>query len=120
MLGPHCFLRRLSVLVASGAPPLPCAGRAPPWGRVSYGLQVLEHGLSSCGPHLVAPRYVESSRARDQTCVPCIGRYILNHWTAREVPESYYKLESLKVGARYVFFKFPKYLHYAGKLENQL
>ena len=23
---------------------------------------------------------------RDQTCVPCIGRWILNHWTTREVP----------------------------------
>ena len=27
-----------------------------------------------------------SSPTRDQTCVPCIGRQILNHWTAREVP----------------------------------
>ena len=23
---------------------------------------------------------------RNQTCVPCIGRWILNHWTTREVP----------------------------------
>ena len=23
---------------------------------------------------------------RDQTCVPCIARWILNHWTIREVP----------------------------------
>ena len=34
---------------------------------------------------LVAPRQVESSPARDQTHVPCIGRRILNHWTTREV-----------------------------------
>ena len=27
-----------------------------------------------------------SSPARDQTCVPCIRRRILNHWTTREVP----------------------------------
>ena len=27
-----------------------------------------------------------SSQTRDQTHVPCIGRQILNHWTAREVP----------------------------------
>ena len=26
-----------------------------------------------------------SSQTRDQTCVPCIGRQILNHWTTREV-----------------------------------
>ena len=28
---------------------------------------------------LVAPRHVESSPNRDQTCGPCIGRQILNH-----------------------------------------
>ena len=28
-----------------------------------------------------------SSPARDQTCVPCIGRHSPNHWTAREAPE---------------------------------
>ena len=27
-----------------------------------------------------------SSRTRDQTCVSCIGRRILNHYTKREVP----------------------------------
>ena len=29
------------------------------------------------------------SPTRDQTCVPCIGRWILNHWTIREVPQSF-------------------------------
>ena len=52
---------------------------------------VAEHGLwgvgfSSCGPvGLVAPRHVGSSRTRDRTCVPCTGRWILSHWTTREV-----------------------------------
>ena len=32
----------------------------------------------------VALSHVESSRARDQTCVPCIGKQILNHWTTRK------------------------------------
>ena len=27
-----------------------------------------------------------SSPTRDQTCVPCIGRWILNHWTTRKAP----------------------------------
>ena len=36
---------------------------------------------------LVTPKHVESSQTRDQTHVPCIGRQILYHWTAREVPE---------------------------------
>ena len=34
---------------------------------------------------LVALWHVESSWTRDQTCVPCIGRQIFNHWTTREV-----------------------------------
>ena len=35
---------------------------------------------------LVAPWHVESSRSSDWTCVRCIGRWILNHWTTRQVP----------------------------------
>ena len=34
---------------------------------------------------LVAPQHVEFSLIKDQTCVPCIGRQILNHWTTQEV-----------------------------------
>ena len=33
---------------------------------------------------LAAPRHMGSSRTRDQTRVPCIGRQILNHCTTRE------------------------------------
>ena len=33
----------------------------------------------------VALWHVESSWTRDQTCVPCIGRWILSHWSIREV-----------------------------------
>ena len=36
---------------------------------------------------LVALQHVESSRARDQTRVPHIGRQVLIHCTTREVPE---------------------------------
>ena len=54
--------------------------------------------LASCGGcfcgaqafkcvYLVDGRCVESSQARDQTCVPCTGRRILNHWTTWEVPK---------------------------------
>ena len=51
-------------------------------------------GFSSCGTQpqqlchtgLVAPRDVGSSQTRDRTHVPCIGRWILNHCTTREVP----------------------------------
>ena len=34
---------------------------------------------------LVALQNVESSWSRDQTCVPCSGRQILNHQTTMEV-----------------------------------
>ena len=34
----------------------------------------------------VAPRHVESSQTRARTCVPCIGRQILNHCATREAP----------------------------------
>ena len=34
---------------------------------------------------LLALQHMESSCNRDQTSVPCIGRWILNHWTIREV-----------------------------------
>ena len=36
------------------------------------------HALSALWP-------VESSQTRDQTCVPCVGRWVLVHWTTREV-----------------------------------
>ena len=39
---------------------------------------------------------MESSWTRDQTQVPCIGRWILNHWTTREVPRMGFLKESLK------------------------
>ena len=48
-------------------------------------------GLSYCGVQqswctgLAAPRHVESSQTKDRTCVPCIGRWILNHWPTRKV-----------------------------------
>ena len=55
------------------------------------------HRLSSCDTQaqvlqqlwpvdLVTRQHEGSSRARDQTCVPCITRQILNHQTIREVP----------------------------------
>ena len=50
---------------------------------------VTGHGLSSCSSRslehgLSSLRHVESSRTRDRTFVPCIGRWILIHCTTRE------------------------------------
>ena len=49
----------------------------------SCGSQALKHRLST---GLVALRHVWSSQTRAWTRVPCIGRWILNHCTTREVP----------------------------------
>ena len=63
-----------------------CSVRTSQCGGSSYyrakllGLQELWH------MGLVAPQHVESSQIGDQTCVSCIGRWVLNHWIAREVP----------------------------------
>ena len=59
-------------------------------------------GFSSCGAQaqqlwhkgLVTPQHVGSSRARDQTHVPCVGKWILNHCTTREVPTQILTLEN--------------------------
>ena len=42
---------------------------------------------------LVVLWHVESSWTRVRTCVSCIGRRILNHWSTREVPDlqTFYK-----------------------------
>ena len=46
------------------------------------------HWLSTCvvQAQLLCGMRDLSSLTRDQTCVPCIARQILNHWTTREVP----------------------------------
>ena len=51
-------------------------------GLSSCGLQALELSLWCTG--LVAPQHVGSSRAGARTCIPCIGRQILNHCATRE------------------------------------
>ena len=46
----------------------------------SWGTQAQQLWLAG----LVAPQHVGSSWTRARTCVPCIGRRILNHYTTRE------------------------------------
>ena len=45
---------------------------------------------------LAALRHVGSSQTKDQTCVPCIGRQILNHWT-RDVPTYIFNIKRERV-----------------------
>ena len=76
------------------------------WGRhcVMWDLLVGVHGLSHCGTRtpgypgsVVVPCglwHMGSSSTRDQTCVPCVGGQILNHWTTRDVPVTHGCLQS--------------------------
>ena len=47
---------------------------------------VVACGLQSAWAQMPCSMWDLSSLTRDQTCVLCIGRWILNHWTTREVP----------------------------------
>ena len=48
---------------------------------------VAVHGFSGCGEWACFPcgLWDLSSQTRDWTCTPCIGRWIVNPWIAREV-----------------------------------
>ena len=68
-------------------------------------------GFSSCSTWaqqlwhtgLVAPQHVGSSRTRDRTHVPCIGRRILNHCPIREVPGQHRILIFLRHAEMFLF-----------------
>ena len=42
----------------------------------------------------IAPRHVGPSRTTDRTHVPYTGRWILNHWTTREIPVLFYMMKT--------------------------
>ena len=76
----------------AGATLLHCTGFSLRWLLLLRSTDSRRVGFSSCGTWvlqlwrtgLVAPWHVGSSRTRDQTRVPCIGRWILNHCATRE------------------------------------
>ena len=63
---------------------------------------------------LVALQHVGSSRTRAQTCVPCIGRRILNH--SRETPLQFLKIEN----KRNTMFKKKKKEKFRVRLKQRL
>ena len=79
------LLRRFSLVSLPGSS-LPCSTRAPQCsGFFCWSSQVCRlQGLWYMD--WVAPQHVGSSRTRDWTPVPCVGGWILNHWTTSEVP----------------------------------
>ena len=64
------------------------------WAPEHVGSLLVARRLSSCIVRAQLPRGVWdlSTPTRDQTHIPCIGRWILNHWTTREVPISHFFL----------------------------
>ena len=81
-------------------------------------------GFGSCGSRdlgcrlnswgLVALQHVGSSWTRDQTCVSCIGRWILYHWAIKEAlkimlfffPSSISSFPAILLGPIYIFLTF--------------
>ena len=68
----------LGLLSSCGAQASHCGGLSCGGGSRVLAQQIWHSGFS-------CPRHVGSSWTRDQTCVPCIGRQILIHWTTKEV-----------------------------------
>ena len=82
----------LSLIAVSGSYPLVVGHRLS--FRCGASL-VVAHGLQCAGSAIVprslaASRHVESSLVlRNRTCVPCIGKWVLNYWATREVLHLY-------------------------------
>ena len=93
-----CWLRPFLQLRQVGATLLWCVGFSMQWLLLLQGSSSMAQGLQPlvgstapvqqlrC-PGFVAPSPVGSSQTRDPTPVPCIDRWILNHWTTREVTQ---------------------------------
>ena len=81
---------------------------------------VAEHRLSSC-KHigLVAPQHVKSSPTKDQTYVPCIGNWILNHWTTREAQKELLGNFFLIIREYYDIYVNPELAQEESKQEEQ-
>ena len=64
---------------------------SPSWGTEVLCYIMPDLSLQCCSTQAWLPHgmWNPCSLIRDQTCVPCIARQILNHWTTREVPDSH-------------------------------
>ena len=51
---------------------------------------------------LVTLQHVESSPARERTCVPCVSRHVIIHGTSREVLDLLFLFSSELWGTRYI------------------
>ena len=90
--------RGLSLVASNGGYSLlRCAGFSLQWLLLLQSMGCRLTGFSCCSTQaqklwymgLVVPRHVGSSWTMELTCVPCIGRQILNHCDTRGVPKSF-------------------------------
>ena len=85
----------LSPVAASGAT-LPCDLQASHWRFSCCGAWALNVWAKSlCCSGLAPLRHVGSSRTRNRTCVPCIGRWLPSHCSTREVLAPCFKIQAL-------------------------
>ena len=71
------------------------------WGQFS-----LSSSLAQTQVHGLVIQHVGSSPMRNSVCVPCIGRWILNHWTSREVPQLRCFCLFLRISLFFFFYFF--------------
>ena len=130
-LGLCCCARLSLVAVSRGYSLLRCAGSSLRRLLLLQSMGSRRAAFSSCGrwaqqlwhTGLVPPRHVGSSRTRDQTRVPCIGRRILNHCTTREVSDlmilkQHLYADGSKIYVSYFDFSPVHYTHISNYLLN--
>ena len=83
-------MHSLSLVVGRGLLFAVVQGLSVPWLLLLWSTRSRHMGLWLTG--LTALRHVESSRSRDQACVPHMGRQIPNHWTTLFSPLIYLSL----------------------------
>ena len=91
VLGLHCCARGLSLIAEWELLYLQCAGFSLRWLLLLLSMGSRAWAQQSWRTGLVALRHVGSSRTRDRTRIPCIGKWFLNHWTTRNVLSCFYK-----------------------------
>ena len=105
-LGLRCCSRAFLQLRQTNYSSLWCKGFSLRWLLLLQSMRSTCTGFSSCGSWaqqlwlkgsraqaqqlwrmgLVVPQHVGSSQIGDRTHVPCIGKWVINHCTTREVP----------------------------------
>ena len=74
-----------------------CGGWASHCVGCSCGTQAVGHvgSVGSSGALAETPWHKRSSLTRDRTCVPCIGKWVLNHWSTSELQVESFRMEYL-------------------------